>query len=244
MTAMRDMRLDRIGYDHQDPSLKAGPGGLTVWDLRKMAQEKQYDKLDDLFDNGLTMNALPVGMAAGAAVGLFGRENKLIAEWLDIFVEKNWRGKVYFSSNDKTLSQGRNRIKSSLVSSRAPVVPMAKFTTMLLDSHPLAPQAKSNLVILAYADPLTKPYLQEHIAAKVPVYDIMVAVRGKYGPVFVGKTWLGKYDKNGEFTASKPDKLVARYFLDFNEGALTEQRESYWDGSEEEILDPLPHIDN
>lgn len=50
MTAMRDMRLDRIGYDHQDPSLKAGPEGLTVWDLRKMAQEKKYGELDDLFD--------------------------------------------------------------------------------------------------------------------------------------------------------------------------------------------------
>ena len=55
---------------------------------------------------------------------------------------------------------------------------------------------------------------------------------------------MGKYDKNGEFTASNPDKLAARYFLDFNEGALKEQSEHHWDGSQEELLDPIPHIDN
>jgi len=115
---------------------------------------------------------------------------------------------------------------------------------MLLDNHSLTPHAKSNLVILSYTDPLTKPYLMEQIVSKVQCYDIMVAVKGKYGPVFVGKTWLGKYDRDGEFTASHPDKLAAWYFLDFNEGALKEQRESHWDGSEEDILDPLPHIEN
>jgi len=36
-----------------------------------MAQEKQFSKLDNLFDNGLTMNALPVGLAAGAGFGLW-----------------------------------------------------------------------------------------------------------------------------------------------------------------------------
>ena len=60
----------------------------------------------------------------------------------------------------------------------------------------------------------------------------------------MGKTWLGKYDDKGEFIASDPDKLIARYFLDFNDGALREQREEHWDGSEEEPLDPLPHVDN
>jgi hypothetical protein len=37
---------------------------------------------------------------------------------------------------------------------------------------------------------------------------------------------------------------VAWYFLDFNEGALKEQREQHWDGTEEVTLDPLPHVDN
>jgi hypothetical protein len=173
-----------------------------------------------------------------------GVENKLAAEWLKLFAEKYWRGKIYFSSNDKRVSQGRNRVRKNFLLPNSAFVPMFKFTTMLLDSHPLAPTAKANLVILNYADPLTKPYVQEHIASKLHAYDVMVAVKGKYGPVFVGKTWLGKYDKNGEFTASDPDKLSARYFLDYNEGALKEQRESHWDNSEEEVLDPIPHLDN
>jgi hypothetical protein len=117
---------------------------------------------------------------------------------------------------------------------------MAKFDTMLLDSHPLVPEAKSNVVILNYAHPETRPYLQELALTKVQVYDVQVAVKGKYGPVFIGKTWLGKYDKQGEFTASNPDKLIAWYFIDFNDGAIKEQREAHWDGSEEEFIDPLP----
>jgi hypothetical protein len=120
---------------------------------------------------------------------------------------------------------------------------MAKFDTRLLDSHPLAPDAKSNMVILSYADLQTRPYWQELALTAVPVYDIMVAVKGQYGPVFVGETWLGKYDSNGEFTASNPDKLIARYFLDFNEEAVREQQKNHWDGSNEEYLDPIPHLE-
>jgi hypothetical protein len=71
-----------------------------------------------------------------------------------------------------------------------------------------------------------------------------VAVKGKYGPVFIGKTWFGKYDKSGEFTAGDPNRVVGRYFLDFNEAALEEQRKSHWDGSEEEVLDPIPHYED
>jgi hypothetical protein len=232
------------GYDHNDPSLKTGEGGLTVWVLQKMTQEKRFNELDELFDNGLNMNALPVGMSAGAGAATFDTDIKLINEWLSIFAGKNWRGKIFFSSNDKTVSQGRNRIRSSFVNPRAPFVPMIKFTTKLLDSHPLAPRAKSNLVILNYTDPLTKPHWQEFIPTKIHALDLQVAVKGKYGPVYVGKTWFGKYDKNGDFTANDPNKVVGRYFIDFNEGALKEQKESHWDDSEEEILDPIPHIEN
>ena len=120
---------------------------------------------------------------------------------------------------------------------------MAKFDTLLLDSHPLVPEAKSNVVILSYTDPQTRPYWQELALSKVQVYDVQVAVKGKYGPVFIGKTWLGKYDKQGAFTASNPDKLIAWYFLDFNDGALKEQQEQHWDGSEEEFLDPVPLVE-
>jgi len=233
------------GYDYDDPTLKTGTGGLTVWELKKMAEDGRFSELDNLFDNGLTMNALPVGISAGAPFPLLvDRANKRIAEWLDALTDKNWRGKWYFSSNDKTVTQGRNRVRKSLVFPNSPIVPMMKFTSKLVDSDPLAPRAKSNLVILTYSDPLTRPYVQELLALKVQFYDVMVAVKGQYGPVFVGKTWLGKYDTTGNFTATDPDRLVARYFLDFNEGALKEQRESHWDGSEEEVLDPLPHFDN
>jgi hypothetical protein len=126
----------------------------------------------------------------------------------------------------------------------SPFVPMAKFTTMLLDSHPVAPRAKSNLVVLNYSDPTTRSYLVEIFATQVHGFDVMVAVKGKYGPVFVGKTWLGKYDDRGEFTAHDPNKVIGYYFLDFNEAAVSEQREYHLDGSEEEVLDPIPHIDN
>ena len=229
-------------YAYDDASLKTGAGGLTVWTLHDMAQRKQFHELDDLFNNGLTMNSLPVGLAAGAAARVLDVDNKLIADALDALTGRNWRGKVFFRSNNKTVSEGRNRIRSSLLLPRSPIVPMAKFTTRLLDRHPLAPDAKSNVVILNYADVKTRPYLQEEILAKVPVYDVQVAVKGKYGPVFIGKTWLGKYDKQGEFTASNPDKLIAWYFIDFNDGAIKEQKEEHWDGSDEEFIEPLPLV--
>src|SRR5215813_15069955 len=134
-----------MGYEHDDPSLKTGAGGLTVWTLQEMAQKKKFDELDNLFNNGLTMNALPVGLAAGAAARVLDVDTKLIADALDSLTGKNWRGKVFFSSDNKRVSQGRNRIKAHLLLPNSPIVPMAKFDTMLLDSHPLAPQAKSNI---------------------------------------------------------------------------------------------------
>jgi hypothetical protein len=229
-----------MSYDHDDPSLRTGADGLTVWALQEMAQNKQIQKLNDLFNNGLTMNSLPVGLAAGAAARVLDVDNKIIGDALSYITGKNWRGKVFFPSNNKRVSEGRNRMRASLLRLNSPIVPMNKFRTKLLDGHPLAPEAKSNLVILNYAHPETRPYLQEIAFTKVQVYDVQVAVRGKYGPVFIGKTWLGKYDKQGEFTASNPDKLVAWYFIDFNEGALKEQQEKHWDGSEEEFLEPIP----
>jgi len=231
-------------YDHGDPSLRTGHGGLTIWALQKMAQEKRFKELDDLFSNGLTMNALPVGYAAGAAARVLDVDNKPIAEALDHLTGRNWRGKVFFTSNSKRVSEGRNRMRESLLRANSPIVPMAKFVTRLLDGHPLAPGVISNVVILNYADVRTRPYVQERALSMVPVYDVQVAVRGQYGPVFVGKTWLGKYDKQGEFTASHPDRLIAWYFLDFNDDAIREQRKNHWDGSDEDLLDPIPHVDN
>ena len=233
-----------MGYDHDDPSLRTGADGITVWVLHEMAQRKQFNELNELFNDGLSMNSLPVGLAAGAAARALDIDNKVISEALDALGGKNWRGKVFFTSNNKRVSEGRNRIKAHMLLPTSPIVPMCKFDTMLLDSHPLVPEAKSNLVILSYPDPRTRPYWQEVACTKVQVYDIQVAVRGEYGPVYIGKTWLGKYDKQGEFTASNPDKLTAWYFLDFNDGALKEQQEKHWDGTKEEFLDPIPHVEN
>src|SRR5262245_56242200 len=242
LSASKESRI--AGYDHDDPSLRTGDGGLTIWDLQKMAQERRLDELNDLFNDGLTMNALPVGVCAGTVARVFDLNVATLPEWLDWFAEKHWRGKIYFSSNNKRVSEGRNRVRESLVNPRSPFIPMCKFQTTLVDSHPLAPKAKSNIVILNYANPLTKPYPLERIVANVPLIDLMVAVKGKYGSVVIGKTWLGRYDEKGEFTASNPDKLSNWYFLDFNEGALREQRESHLDGSSEEMLDPIPHVNN
>src|SRR5262245_7712067 len=71
-----------MGYDHDDPSLRTGADGLTVWALHEMAQAKRFDELNDLYNNGLTMNALPVGLAAGAAARVLDLDNKVIAEAL------------------------------------------------------------------------------------------------------------------------------------------------------------------
>ena len=111
-----------MAYDHSDPSLRTGEGGLTVWALQKMLQEKKYDELNHLFDNGLTMNSLPVGMSAGAGGAAFdktllgpfaelGRYGywpmtdigiDMINGWVSWFALKLWRGKIFFPSNNKT----------------------------------------------------------------------------------------------------------------------------------------------
>src|SRR5262245_13571432 len=153
---LESRRRNFMGYNHDDPSLRTGADGLTVWTLHEMAQKKQFNELNDLFNNGLTMNSLPVGLAAGAAARVFDIDNKIIADALDALTGRNWRGKVFFPLINKKVSKGRNRMKASLLRPNAPIVPMAKFDTMLLDSHPLVPEAKSNVVILNYADLQTR----------------------------------------------------------------------------------------
>src|SRR5262249_15769157 len=201
----RSKQPKKKGYNHNDPSLKTGAGGLTVWTLQEMLRAKRFDELENMYNNGLNMNALPVGVAAGAGnavletgsplfskiLGYLSVESKylnvdsrkLVADALESFVGRSWRGKIFFSSNNKRVSKGRNRLRESLVLPRSPIVPMAKFDTMLLDSHPLAERATSNLVVLNYADPQTRPYWQELVASKLHAYDVQVAVKGKYGPI-------------------------------------------------------------
>src|SRR5215831_16396380 len=83
-------------YDHDDPSLRTGDGGLTVWSLQEMARERKFKQLNHLFDNGLTMNALPVGVAAGTAALVLDIDvTDLIADCVNWLAAKHWRGKIF-----------------------------------------------------------------------------------------------------------------------------------------------------
>jgi hypothetical protein len=228
-------------WSRDDERLRTGD--LTIWKLQEMAKAKQFDELNSLFNNGLSMNSLPVGYAAGSAGRVLGIDLKYIeiksfGEALDSLTGKNWRGKYFYQNpNSPYESQGLNRMRETLFSSTAPFVLMSAFKTQLLNGHPLVPEAKSNVVILNYANPRTKPYMQENILSHIQVYDVMVAVPGKFGPLYIGKTWLGKYEKAGEFHAYNKDHLVAWFFLDFNVEALMEQSLNHWDNSKKILFD-------
>lgn len=218
-----------------DPLLKRGD--LTVWKLKDLAQAKDFETLERLFNNGVSLDRLPVGYAAGTGARVLGMPTEAGLTLIDNLTGLNWRGKIFFESKDPKSSHGLNRIRRIMNGDRVPIVPMAAFTTRLLPRHELVPEATSNLVILNYTNPLTLPYWQERVLTKIQVYDIMVAVPGKYGPVYVGKTWLGSYNENGEFRAFNPGELIAWYFLDFNQGALDEQMSRHWDDSPEDPID-------
>ena len=85
------LRKQYEGYDHDDPILRTGEGGLTIWVLQKMAQEKRFKELDDLFDNGVNMNSLPVGYSARAGVATLEPKlinEKLVNEWMSARMER------------------------------------------------------------------------------------------------------------------------------------------------------------
>src|SRR6516165_3801597 len=140
-----------MGYNHNDPSLRTGEGGVTIWTLQEMLQKKKYDALNHLFDNGVTMNSLPVGMSAGAGGAAFNKT--LLFAWavpdadplrhgywpmthigIDVsnglvswFALTLWRGKIFFPSNNKRISEGLNRMRKLPFAPFSPFVPMAKF---------------------------------------------------------------------------------------------------------------------
>src|SRR5262245_48808259 len=88
-------------HDHGDPDLRTGEGGLTIWVLQKMHQAKRFTEFDDLFNKGLTMNALAVDYASRTAARVLDVDNRPIAEALYYLTGGNWRGEVFFTSNDK-----------------------------------------------------------------------------------------------------------------------------------------------
>jgi hypothetical protein len=222
---------------------EAIPSDLTIWSLQELAQNKRFDVLNELFNNhGINLEKLPMGYAAGAGARVLDIDNSKTSELLDNLVGKSWRGKLFFFSDDPKKSMGLNRIKKTVLT-KTSITPMASFVTQLLDKHSLVPEAKSNVVILNYAKPVTKKYWQELALTQIQVYDVMVAVPGKYGPVFIGKTWLGKYHKDRNFEANDKDKLMAWFFLDFSGKALEVQKAEHWEGGEKEtVMRPLPHM--
>lgn len=212
----------------------------TVWTLQTLAQQGRVDILEDLFNNhGINLEKLPEGYAAGTGARVFDIGAPLFGKLMDELTGSNWRGKIFFPSEDPRKSMGLNRIRYTLLA-KTTVTPMGSFVTQLLDKHYLVPHVKSNFVVLNYAKPITKKYWQELALTQIEVYDVMVAVPGKYGPVFIGKTWLGHYDKDRAFKANNTQQLIAWYFLDFNPGALAAQQNEHWDGSKENIMKQLP----
>ncbi len=216
-------------YSENDPEMKSGQ--LTVWSLQQMAEAKKFTELNKLFNNGRSMNSLPTGYSAGAGarvLALPGAAGRAI----DGLTGSKWKGKYFFPTG-RHESHGLNRIKKSLTLPLMPVVLMANFSTQLVSSHSLVPDAKSNMVTLNYANPVTHNYPLELLLKGIQVYDLMVAVPGKYGPVYIGKTWIGDYKSNGNFSATNKNQLVAWFFLDFNDEAFKEQARNHWDGSKE-----------
>jgi len=217
------------------------PEDITIWSLQDMARQKKFDVLNDLFNNkGIKIDKLPEGYAAGAAARVMGG---LGGEMLDSITGNSWKGKMFFPAENPRKSKGLNRIREGgLFGKSGAITPMASFETELLERDPLTPEAKSNVVILNYAKPITKGYWQEKAINSVPVYDVMVPIKGRSGTVFVGKTWIGLYEPDGSFTSQHAG--VAWFFLDFNNETLRLQKEEHWDGSKEVILNPLPKVKN
>jgi hypothetical protein len=228
-------------------------GELTVWKLQEMAQKGQFAELTEIFNHGLTMDHLPVGYSAGAGVP-FPTTKPLLKKMTEYLTGVNWRGKIFFDSGNPAFSHGFNRILKPAVGIKTliQILPTAKFTTTLIDPHgvqhdfeqpELANGITSNFVVLNYADPNAKVnFVVEHLLEIIPVYDVMVAVPGKYGPLYVGKTWLGSYDKKTKaFRAKDTSSLIAWYFLDFNQGALDEQMAMHWNGGSESKIDVVDH---
>ena len=223
---------------------KDSPHTRTVWTLQQMAREGRFDKLNYLFNHGMEINHLPVGMAAGTGTRVLNASGG-VGELLDDLVGENWRGKNFERSGNHHQSTGLNRILAGFPFPNQ-MDHMAHFDTYLEAHNQFAPQATTKVVILSYAHPGTgqpnqSGYLdnrtwQEQLLSTFQVFDVIVPVQGKYGPVYIGRAFLGRYDQNNpdpktKFTTQDPNTPVAWFFLDFNKGALHEQKTEHWPGS-------------
>lgn len=219
---------------------------------RTEAGAQELDRL--FAEEAVSLSRLPVGYSAGTGLPFPGFKvlpgyDEIAKKALSFLTGRNWRGKI-FCPGDAMQSHGYNRIldidlgeaKELVLHGFAsiPIMPVASFRTYLInpdDPRDLARNlpggVRSNVVILNYAEPSTKaqshrPFNAVEGILQIPhggqVFDVMVAVRGKYGPLYLGKTWLGKYDPDSKEFKPDWDALVARYFLDFNAGALEAQK--------------------
>ena len=230
-----------------DTHLKTGSGGMTVWKAQQMAKsDGGLAELDRMFrEDAVSLDGLPVGYAAGAAAQvLYNVGGSTFNSTLVGLTGANWRGKIFCKGTPKA-SHGLNRIQSwltlpiDILDRTQNVVPMAAFKTFLIppeDPRNLAKDARTNVVVLNYAQPVTTgTFVEESLANAIQVYDVMVAVPGEFGPIYLGKTWKGKYDSKGNFQPDS-DALIARYYLDFNPQALKAQKEdpNLWPAGQQE----------
>lgn len=221
------------------------PENLDIWVLQKVARCGQIERLDELFyQASIPLSQMPQGYSAGTGARVLGVDS-FLAGPLEMLVGSKWRGKIFLKSNDPKKTSGLNRIKEPL----GPFVPAATFVASIVHEHPLLPQfdPQKNMILLNYTHPnLAKNRsVIQRLLKKIQVFDIMVQVPGRFGPLFVGKTWLGRYDrKTGRFQADNPRTLIAWYFLDFNQGALDYQKKFKINSDiHEEVMDPLESVD-
>ncbi|AZZ37168.1 hypothetical protein CIK05_10335 [Bdellovibrio sp. qaytius] len=217
----------------QDVDCKITSEEITIWELQKLAGSSEgREKLNCLFKyKSLNITSLPVGYSAGTGADV------LKTSALNHQTGENWKGKIFFPSDDPTISMGLNRINKRSVLGLIGLehyVPMASFVTKVVYNHPLLQghiSPEKPVVLLNYTDPVSSEHdaIENLLNKNIKVYDLMVPVLGKDGhQVYIGKTWKGDYNKQTKlFTAEHPDQLIAWYFLDFSADAVTEQRAIY-----------------
>ena len=178
------------------------PSDRTVFTLAGIKNDADYKQL---FAQGENISCIPQGVAAGKASGVFKRGG-----FLDFLTRINWYGKHFIrSSRSCGEGVGINRIQNS---------EYVTFTTAVRDGK-YVDLNYSQTQGRFYESSLLGDFYAKRIR-KMGIKDTMVKVKGKYGDIFIGKAFSGKYLENGDFLESG---FVAWFFLDFNPKALLEQ---------------------
>ncbi|MBI3548989.1 MAG: hypothetical protein HY078_08120 [Elusimicrobia bacterium] len=209
-------------FQASDKRLAVGAEGITINELSALAKEKKFDVLEKLFkEYAVTVACLPHGHSAGAPGGVFVEHVRTgVSGAFTELAGLLWQGKVFSPGAGpecRSESNGENRVSA---------LEYIKFVPRLIGKSSLASTRASNMVELNYSAPGVG-VLPLAVRA-LGVYDLMAAVPGKYGPLYIGKTWLGRYNKGNapdSFVKYRNSKQVAWFFLDFSEGALNDQKQ-------------------